>query len=389
MLKSLDKALWLVFLLFFISFFPSDTFASVFINEIAWMGTLVSSNDEWIEIYNDGNEIDLSGWKIIAKDGSPSINLSGKIPANGFYLLERTDDNTVPNITADQIYTGAMGNTGEALELYDSSGNIVDSVDCSAGWLGGDNTAKKTMEKISFGWQTSKEREGTPKETNSTPQELNNKKAEETVSDTPIITYPNGILINELLPSPEGSDEDNEWIEIYNKNQEKIDLSGWKVKDSYGATTVFIIPQKTEIEPLGFLLFSRNTTKIILNNDNDEISLIRPDLIVADKISYEKAAIGQSYNRINSDWVWSKNPTPGKTNSVTTNLWATKKDNNLKINEFSNNEGNKIQKVREIAGGQTSKSSARFFIIVMAGLLAVASGIIILFIKKKLNKQTF
>jgi hypothetical protein len=393
MLKSPIKALWPVFLLVFIIFFPSKAFASIFINEIAWMGTLSSSNDEWIELYNDGNETDLSGWKIIAKDGSPNISLSGKILKNGFYLLERTDDNTVPDITADQIYTVALGNTGETLELYDNTGNIIDSINCSSGWINGDNTTKQTMEKISSGWQTSEKPGGTPKEINGMLQVLNNQKTEEKVSDTQknelLIFYPDGILINELLPSPEGSDEDNEWVELYNQNKEKVDLSGWKIKDSVGATTTFTIPQGTEIKALGFLLFYRNTTKIILNNDNDEISLIKPDLNVTDKVSYEKAVVGQSYNRISNNWVWSKTPTPEKTNSIETNLKVTQKNNDIKINEIADNEGNQIQKSQNLTGEQKTKSSTRFFIIVMASLLALTSGIIILFIKKKLNKQTF
>ena len=44
--------------------------ADVRINEVAWMGTLVSSNDEWIELYNTGsNEIDLSGWVLTVQMG--------------------------------------------------------------------------------------------------------------------------------------------------------------------------------------------------------------------------------------------------------------------------------------------------------------------------------
>src|SRR3989344_7850424 len=88
------------------------------INEIAWMGTTVSSNDEWIELYNPTDaEVDLADWKIAAADGSPEIVLSGTVAAGGDFLLDRSDDDTVLTIAADQIYTGALGNTGEHLTL--------------------------------------------------------------------------------------------------------------------------------------------------------------------------------------------------------------------------------------------------------------------------------
>ncbi|MFH0739524.1 MAG: DUF1566 domain-containing protein [bacterium] len=124
----------------------------VVINEIAWMGTQASANDEWIELYNNTDqEINLTGWKIFGIGASP-VSLTGKIPSRGFYLLERTSSTTVSDIVEDQIYTGALSNSGEKLELKDSQGNVIDDVDCSAGWFAGDNsatTSRKTMERKS------------------------------------------------------------------------------------------------------------------------------------------------------------------------------------------------------------------------------------------------
>ncbi len=126
---------------------------SVVINEVAWMGTSSSlTADEWIELYNTTNQaINLTGWKLEAADGTPNITLSGTIPANGFFLLERTDDTTVSDITADQIYTGALENDpdAETLFLKDPSGNVIDTANGDGGgWPAGDNTTKSTMERI-------------------------------------------------------------------------------------------------------------------------------------------------------------------------------------------------------------------------------------------------
>jgi cardiolipin synthase len=113
----------------------------VVINEVAWMGTAASTYDEWIELKNNTDQdVDLNGWTLAAEDGTPSIALTGTIPANGYYLLERTDDTTVNNIPADQIYTGDLNNSSEVLILRN---DVVvdtfvygDSETAVSGWSG-------------------------------------------------------------------------------------------------------------------------------------------------------------------------------------------------------------------------------------------------------------
>ena len=134
---------------------PRFVFAAVVVNEIAWMGTAVSTADEWMELANDGGTtVDLTGWRLDAADGTPSIALAGSIPAGGFFLLERTNDETVSGVTADLIYTGALGNNGETLVLKDAGGAAVHTVDASGGWPAGDNTTKDTMQRSGSSWIT-------------------------------------------------------------------------------------------------------------------------------------------------------------------------------------------------------------------------------------------
>ena len=123
----------------------------IVINEIAWMGTNADHNDEWIELYNKTDYIiDLTGWILEAKDGTPTINLTGNIPAKRYFLLERTDDDATsqPADWYGSFGQGGLNNSGEILTLKDSSGNIIDEVDCRSRWFAGDNEDKKTMERI-------------------------------------------------------------------------------------------------------------------------------------------------------------------------------------------------------------------------------------------------
>jgi hypothetical protein len=119
----------------------------VSINEIAWMGTQADPADEWIELYNNTKEnISLSDWKLAVKDKF-EVNLSGTIPAQGFYLLEN-NENAISDIKADLIYSGNLADSGETLELYDEFGNLVEEVDCGSGWFAGDESSRTSMERI-------------------------------------------------------------------------------------------------------------------------------------------------------------------------------------------------------------------------------------------------
>jgi hypothetical protein len=139
---------------------------TILINEVAWMGTKEAWQDEWIELYNPNKfPVIIDQWTLSTADGQPNITLKGSIPPFSFYLLERTDDNAVPNIPADLIYKGGLGNQGEHLMLKNN--NIIDEVDSSLGWLAGNNESKQTMERINDQWKNSNNIGGTPRAENS------------------------------------------------------------------------------------------------------------------------------------------------------------------------------------------------------------------------------
>ncbi len=122
----------------------------VVINEIAWAGSADSSTDEWIELYNNSNQaLDLSNWHI--DPGHTTSNykiLSGTISAHGYFLIE-DHESAVSNITADAIIHTSLINGGDSLKMYDSTGQLIDTVNGSAGpWYAGNTTQHATMERI-------------------------------------------------------------------------------------------------------------------------------------------------------------------------------------------------------------------------------------------------
>jgi hypothetical protein len=128
---------------------------AVIINEIAWMGSSVSANHEWIELYNDGSSSQsLEDWTL--SDGmNLSIALTGQLSPGAYAVLERTSDESAPS-NAFLVYAGALVNTGATLTLYNNSGQIMDAVSGGEDWssIGGDNVTKETAQYTSSGWVT-------------------------------------------------------------------------------------------------------------------------------------------------------------------------------------------------------------------------------------------
>ena len=147
-------------LIILVAFTVSAGEQGLVINEVAWGGSRENRAGEWIELYNtSGEAIDLEGWSLASADGSPEIFLVGTINplqtgsdlVGGYYLLERNDDNAVPGIKADQIYTGALNDGGEALSLINPEGRVVDTANRGGGpWLAGGTNGDSpcTMERI-------------------------------------------------------------------------------------------------------------------------------------------------------------------------------------------------------------------------------------------------
>lgn len=122
---------------------------TVVINEVSWTGSIDSSTDEWIELYNTTNyPFDLSGW-YIEDDGTTVYSIeNGQIPAHGYFLLEDSED-AVSTYAADVLVNISLANAGDSLVLKNPAGGIVDVVNSAGGaWFAGDSTTKASMERI-------------------------------------------------------------------------------------------------------------------------------------------------------------------------------------------------------------------------------------------------
>lgn len=203
--------------------------------------------------------------------------------------------------------------------------------------------------------------------------------------------YPAGIFINELLPSPDGADESNEWIELFNSNNFSADLSGWKIRDEEGTIMEYGFPPGAQIASEGYLIIKRTETKITLNNEGDEITLFFPGGKIADAVVFQSARKGYSYNKIGEDWQWSASPTPGAPNTIPAESPASLPKQNKSDNEktsgalaaVSESANKKLLSPSDIVNKEWRSPIVLFLFALSA---AIISAIIILVVKIKFKK---
>ena len=113
------------------------------------------------------------------------------------------------------------------------------------------------------------------------------------------------IVINEMMPDPEGRDYKNETTELYNCGDLAVDIGRWVLKNQ--GTGIHKIPAGTVIAPHGYYL----TKELQLRNKDGQVFLYHNGGEVDRSINYTKSTKGKSWQRLtdgldtdsDSDWV--------------------------------------------------------------------------------------
>ncbi len=113
--------------------------------------------------------------------------------------------------------------------------------------------------------------------------------------DSPVVEPLSQVVINELRARSRAPDLD--YIELYNRGTEAVDLAGACLSDSPGRAK-FRIPQATVIAPGGFLVFDENQLGFKLNAGGDTAWFTAPDNVrVIDAVRFEAQALGAAQGR--------------------------------------------------------------------------------------------
>ncbi len=256
----------------------TPSYSGIIINEVAWMGTTVGATKEWIELKNRSTmPINMKGWQLLDKDNQIKVIFDeNDILAPGqIYLLERTSDDSVPNVIADKIYTGTLANSDESLRLFNSSCQLVDEVIANPSWPSGNSTERKTMERgADLTWHTSFSVNGSPKTENSQPTLISNNNNPNTTtiiyvsSPTPpeAVTYcsqvgtpsHSGIIINEVAWMGTTVGATKEWIELKNISDEEVLLGGWQLLSRDNRIKI-VFDEDESIQPNQLYLLERTS----------------------------------------------------------------------------------------------------------------------------------
>ncbi len=266
-----------------------------------------TDHHEYIELYNAGNDT------IEMKDYAFTDGIKMKFGFYSFapksYLVVTNDSATIKDFGIDALIwtSGGLKNSGEAIELSDPNGNVIDKVDYDDGgeWVsepdgGGPSLELCSLNKdnsIAKNWKASVHPIGFSiegKEYFGTPGNSNSVNCDSVVDST--VTK---LVITEILYNDPGSPDSLEFIELFNAGKETTYLENFELKSN---AINFIFPDRY-IKPNQFLIISKNKSTFNkyfntyslswgnggLSNKSDTIILLDNNLDTLDIVEYHES----------------------------------------------------------------------------------------------------
>ncbi|MEO7617927.1 MAG: lamin tail domain-containing protein [Candidatus Saccharibacteria bacterium] len=270
------------------------------------------SHDEFIELQNPNTEaVNIDGY--ILKTPSSSFHLAPLILTPGQFIVITSGASTL-----------SLTNDGGNIQAFDPAGTLVDE---SAPWPKAIPGA--TWASFSDGWAWTLH--PTPNTDNiyeeiPTPSML--------PSNDNATSEPNGITpvylplqITELYIDPISpqTDDQNEYVELYNPNDEPVDTSGYRLKSGSNLGNSTTLDHHI-LEAHQYLALYSSETNLPLSNSGSTIQLYDPaGAVIGRPITYSTAKTGQVWALIgDATWQWSTTSTPNAENILTLPIVAVK-----------------------------------------------------------------
>lgn len=353
----------------------------VYINEIKLGGTVSGQPTQFIELINTKNTaVDLTGWSLeYAKEGFDGTScdaiswesvdadndntvtlLSSTLPASteqsyGLLLLELslTDGKAgsiqlVDNQNARQDLVGwgevAPCASGDAADVPQNGKSIERYLDCEGLVVQSNNNIDDFLEgnppspgsvTSSFLPECTLPEEPTPNET----------------------TDYLPVYLNELMPNPASplSDEDAEFIELYNPNSIAVNLKDWTLQTGTNFQYEYKMPG-FNIEAKGYIVLYSSETNLVLSNTTSNARIIDPSGgSINEATAYEDVGENEAWAKHDGEWWLTETPTPGEENFIYLEVATTSegKGGGLEpcpTGKFRNPETNRCKNIESVSG---------------------------------------
>lgn len=309
-------------------------------------GSASDASQEFVELYNPTSaDLSVDTWTMEYASSAGTAwtkkaTLSGTIPAYGFFLLA-----TAGYASGDTVMTSGLAGTSGHVRIKNTNGTVIDVVGwgsaahpetlaASAPVAGGSieripgrlnslagngedsdsNAADYILREVSEPQRSSSAVEDPSLAPAEVPIEVIEP---EPVEETPVVnpTYL-PVYISEALPDPASplTDAKDEYIEVFNPNDQPVNLKGYTIRTGSNFRSYFTIGD-VAVAAGGYSSFYSVDTKLGLTNSGGAVQILDPLGNVLDVTdSYSTAKSGQAWADINGVWMWTLNPTPGAAN---------------------------------------------------------------------------
>lgn len=333
-----------------------------------------AATQEFISLYNNSSQaVDVTGWCLSNKAGTSfacldaPATVSLKLAPHGYALIASDSFASRYKAPADAVFTttnktsGSLTGGSDTVSLLDANGAVIDSMGWTASLAGGSVLARTMANGIMVDTDTNADFKkltslvmpvsGISEETHVIDYCANLDGVQEAIpygyeqvagGRCVIDVCPNlddvqeavpadmmldargrclyvmpRIDITELLPNVAGSDDGNEFIELYNPGDIAVDLARYRLQVGPNFEKTYAFPKGSSVPALSYASFTNSAIDFSLLNTSSRVRLVSTDdQVISESPLYTNPADDESWSLLDGLWAYTNQQTPGLPNLV-------------------------------------------------------------------------